>query len=741
MANISLKKLLTEAEDFKARSKETGKLVHFKSKDSYDAAIKAGSHEDPDTKQDSSKEEPVKGASMFGADYAKNRGGGVPKSDDVDISDYSTDGTSAVLYKGKKVGDYMYDDITDEFTLKTKDGIKAFDTHADMFKHIQKSKTTSTPTSVPKITLPIQKKIQNWTEKEKAFFDKNEGAPGSKMRRSLGQTLKDKAAGALKAVKKGLKHEVDEFKAAGSAVNKFFRGDEISEHESKAFKAVMFKVVTTAVFGAAFGGLSHGVAGFGKHVAMEFIPHVIGETILKGVGKAAIFADTEGEAETDANMIKFAELIANGIEKMKITPEMMEQMVDSYNEKKVNENTMKNISLKSLIEAEDFKARSKETGKLVHFKSKDSYDSALKAGTHEDPKAEKDKTPKASAKPNDMFGGDYAKDRGGDASKSKNVDYFAKIQKLFKDNPGLEKYTMDQWNKLSNAPNQPSANLTKDSKIVKVLSKKTGVNGRALISWTEQNGVDLEKIASDVESKKLNPMDFMTAVVGGTGNKYAKDIIAKYSQGGGAKTTSNASLDGQTDDELYDALYDMGYDFGELGSDDFDEEGFADAAMSLGYRYDDKNKVWNHRDVKDSGSTKSSSQLPNKASKLNYKHAEVLEKSVNAETGLNGYVDTDENTDAIMYNASKGMSPTYTLYFGGNSDYNKPDEFRVSLLPTYGNDPSNIGNKVDKTFVTGDAAMKFMVDVAKKYKKELEMDDDKNESMKLSSILPKKYTK
>lgn len=134
-------------------------------------------------------------------------------------------------------------------------------------------------------------------------------------------------------------------------------------------------------------------------------------------------------------------------------------------------------------------------------------------------------------------------------------------------------------------------------------------------------------------------------------------------------------------------------------------------------------------------------QLPKKASELDYTHAETLEKAVNAEAGLSGYVDTDENTDAIMYNASKGMSPTYTLYFGGNSDYNRPDEFRVSLLPTYGNDPSNIGNKVDKTFVTGDAAMKFMVDVAKKYKKELEMDDDMQESTKLSSILPKKYTK
>ena len=128
-------------------------------------------------------------------------------------------------------------------------------------------------------------------------------------------------------------------------------------------------------------------------------------------------------------------------------------------------------------------------------------------------------------------------------------------------------------------------------------------------------------------------------------------------------------------------------------------------------------------------------QLPNKASKLNYKHAEALEKAVNSEVGLKGYVDTDENTDAIMYNASKGMMPTYTLYFGGNADYGKPDEFRVSLLPTYGNDPSKLGDKIDKTFQTGDEAMKFMVAVAKKYKKELEMDDDTNESTKLTSMI------
>ena len=300
---------------------------------------------------------------------------------------------------------------------------------------------------------------------------------------------------------------------------------------------------------------------------------------------------------------------------------------------------MANISLKRLFEADDFKAKSKETGKLVHFKSKDSYQAALKAGTHEDPNAQKSGASKVSTKPNDMFGGDYAKDRGGEA---------------------------------------PKAKLTHDSKIVKVLASKTGVNGRALISWAEQNGVDLEKIASDVESKKLNPMDFMTAVVGNAGNKYAKDIIAKYSQGGG-------------------------------------EAPKADTPKA---------------------------NLPKKASQLDYNHASSIADVVNAESGLDGYVDTDDNTDAIMYHGKQtGIEPTYTLYIGGNDDYGKPDEFRVSLESTYGNDPAKLAGKYDKSFKSGDDAVKYMTAIAKKHKKELQMDDgDKNESSKLTSML-KKYTK
>ena len=130
-------------------------------------------------------------------------------------------------------------------------------------------------------------------------------------------------------------------------------------------------------------------------------------------------------------------------------------------------------------------------------------------------------------------------------------------------------------------------------------------------------------------------------------------------------------------------------------------------------------------------------QLPKKASQLNYEHSNIVADTVNKEAGLDGYAQTDDNSGAIMYNASKGEMPTYTLYFGGNDDYNKPDEFRVSLEPTYGNDPSKLQGKVDKSFKSAEDANTFMIAVAKKYKKELQMDDDTNESTKLTSILPK----
>ena len=75
------------------------------------------------------------------------------------------------------------------------------------------------------------------------------------------------------------------------------------------------------------------------------------------------------------------------------------------------------IRLNQLLKEETFTATNKSTGKTSVFKSKDSRDAAIKAGTHNPIKdTEQPSAPKAAG--SDLFGGDYAKDRGGEAPKA-----------------------------------------------------------------------------------------------------------------------------------------------------------------------------------------------------------------------------------------------------------------------------------------------------------------------------------
>ena len=76
---------------------------------------------------------------------------------------------------------------------------------------------------------------------------------------------------------------------------------------------------------------------------------------------------------------------------------------------------MANIRLKELIEANidpKLVARSKESGKLVYFKTPQAKANAVKAGSHEEPKKDKKVQAKQAAQSADMFKGDYSKERG-----------------------------------------------------------------------------------------------------------------------------------------------------------------------------------------------------------------------------------------------------------------------------------------------------------------------------------------
>jgi hypothetical protein len=270
---------------FTAKSKASGKVVNFASQQNRDNAIKSGEYEETDGPA---------------ADTAPAK----PKVNIFDKPKPETQPTS------------------DKDSAEPKAPLKA-------------APVVKTPVDI------LKSKVEKWSDKEKAFFRDGIHKEDSPERRNWKDAIKDKAKGAIAAIKKGAKHEVEEFKAAGAGVKNFFSGKELSEHEKKALKAVAIKVATTAIFGAVTGGAGHGVLAFGKHVAMEFIPHVVGETILKGAGTAALFA---GDEDEDAEMERFMQIIADKMASEKITPELMTQMVDSYNAKKgesVNESDLK----------------------------------------------------------------------------------------------------------------------------------------------------------------------------------------------------------------------------------------------------------------------------------------------------------------------------------------------------------------------------------------------------------------
>ena len=383
---------------------------------------------------------------------------------------------------------------------------------------------------------------------------------------------------------------------------------------------------------------------------------------------------------------------------------------------------MANISLKRLFEAEDFQAKSKQTGKLVHFKSKDSYQAALKAGTHEDPKAEKGDAPKASAKPNDMFGGDYSKDRGGEAPKSDmgvdKVVYNKRTKTVgivrMADERGETKTDADgNVNTSELEPYNPMKYPhQKDAKVAPSTQKE--VDARGLwnpFAQTQPSApkADVKSIVKDLLKK--GDKEFRGAYK-------LKDVVDDFKD-----NIDDTDEDGK---ELKARL-----DKGEDGTYVQTDETEGTVVFNDGSQYqfahveDGPIPVTKVGKEEPNTSSKLTSMLPKKASQLNYKHSNIVADTVNKEAGLDGYAQTDDNSGAIMYNGSKGDTPTYTLYFGMNDDYGKPDEFRVSLLSTYGNDPSNIDSLgIDKSFKSSEDAMKFMTAVAKKYKKELEMDDE-----------------
>ena len=403
---------------------------------------------------------------------------------------------------------------------------------------------------------------------------------------------------------------------------------------------------------------------------------------------------------------------------------------------------MANIRLKRLFEAEDFKAKSKETGKLVHFKSKDSYQAALKAGTHEDPNAKKGDKPKVDTNPNSMFGKDYSKDRGAKAAPKSNTNWMDDLDSIdTSDVKGKANPSADSW-----THGDVFGATFKDPQTGKPISVGDAYDReddspayQKAFAYVAQFNPDDEAVMgtqaySDLQKNAAPKADVKSIIKG-----LLKKADAEFR---GAYKLKDVAGDFDIDDTDEDgkelkARIDKGEDGTYVQTDETEGTVVFNDGSQYEFSHVEDGPIPVTKVGKDEPDTSSKltsmlpNQFPKKASQLTWKHGETISDILNKEAGLEGIADTmnssmDPDNNTIAYTASSGDEPTYTLYFGMNDDYGKPDEFRVSLEPTYGNDPAKLQGKHDKAFKSAKDAITYMTALGKKYKKEMQMDDSED---------------
>lgn len=380
----------------------------------------------------------------------------------------------------------------------------------------------------PKVELPISKdkikqKIEKWSEKEKEFFNKGQDKPGSETRRTFAEALKDKVKGAGAAIKHGFQHEVHTFKTAAKAVGKVFSEPggfrSLEKEEKKALISVGIKVASTALFAAAGGGLAHGVAAFAKHVAVELVPHAVAETIVLGVGRASLFASSDGNDER--LLSDFMDAVADRLENMEITPEMMDKMVDSFNAKNPTDTQSENISLDEILLSYLIKEESE--GESTQFPGKFHLGGGFyssKQGGEAEFKNDKGNLRPITPEEKEEFEGGNAGDTDQDALMKTAEDELAKKEKEYEEENKPDPKT--DYDKILNDPSVSAQDIAK----AKAFKRKNDI--------LKQKQKDDPEYQSNLKKK-----------VSEKNNEIAEDLRGQKDSEGNqldAETTENGSL-------------------------------------------------------------------------------------------------------------------------------------------------------------------------------------------------------
>jgi len=358
---------------------------------------------------------------------------------------------------------------------------------------------------------------------------------------------------------------------------------------------------------------------------------------------------------------------------------------------------MANISLKSMLEASidpKLVARSKKTGKLVYFKTPQAKDAAMKAGSHEQPKKDKKAQAKQAAQSANLFKGDYSKER------ELPTNDFSDIKGPKPGDSGWS--TEDVFNATFKDPETGKTITVGDA-----YDREDGSPAyeKAFAYAAEFNPDDEELISgpgsgddfSNIKGPKPDDSGWSTEDVFNATFKDPKT---------GKTITVGDAYDREDDSEAYNIALDYVSQFNP------DDEELISGPGSPSKKTDSNLDI----------SPKNWKTEPNGGMK--FAAAMELEKILNSELGVDGAADIGDNNGAIEYVIDDNDRET-SLYLGKSKD-----GYDVSIANPYSDEFEE-----PKVFKTPEEAVKYAIELAKKYKKDL---GAKNESVKLKNLLPKK---
>lgn len=186
----------------------------------------------------------------------------------------------------------------------------------------------------------LKGKIKNLVEEQKKFFREGMHEAGSEVRRNLGDAIKDKAKGVVKALKK----EGETFKSAASGLKALAKGEGISADQKKAVGSVALKAVGAVGATALGGGLGAPGLVLAKQLGVQIASGMLKGSVAKSVLFASyrdrcmalrisrrVLADEDDLTDEDA-VLKFLEEFADRLKEQDLDTEEWETIISGLSD-------------------------------------------------------------------------------------------------------------------------------------------------------------------------------------------------------------------------------------------------------------------------------------------------------------------------------------------------------------------------------------------------------------------------